>query len=56
MLDLIRRAGKAPHALAVNDDGTPRHPLARGKLALRADVRPVRFGFSVFPSEDGGDG
>jgi hypothetical protein len=43
MLDLIRRAGKVPHALAVNDDGTPRHPLARGKLSIPKDVRPVRM-------------
>ena len=41
MLDLIRRAGRVPHALALNDDGTPRHPLARGKLALPRNVRPV---------------
>jgi hypothetical protein len=41
LLDLIRKAGKVPHALALNDDGTPRHPLARGKLALPRDLRPV---------------
>jgi len=41
VLDLIRRAGKVPYALALNDDGTPRHPLARGKLAIPNDVHPV---------------
>ncbi len=36
MLDLIRQAGKVPHALKLNKDGAPAHPLY-----LRADARPV---------------
>ena len=39
----LRAAGVVPMALALNDDGTPRHPLARGKLALGPNVRPVRM-------------
>lgn len=35
VLDLVRAAGKLPHALALTADGTPRHP--RG---LSASVRP----------------
>jgi hypothetical protein len=27
VLDIIRRAGKVPHALKMNKDGTPAHPL-----------------------------
>lgn len=41
ILAYLRAAGVRPFALALNDDGTPRHPLARGKLALPKDVRPV---------------
>lgn len=43
VLTYLRAAGVVPMALALNDDGTPRHPLARGKLALARDVRPVRI-------------
>lgn len=43
----LRAAGVKLHALAVNDDGTPRHPLARGKLALRSDARPVPFSHPI---------
>ncbi len=43
VLSYLRAAGVVPMALALNDDGTPRHPLARGKLALPKDVRPVRM-------------
>ena len=41
VLDLIRKHGGVPFALALNEDGTPRHPLARGKLALTRDASPV---------------
>lgn len=41
ILAYLRAAGVRPHALALNDDGTPRHPLARGKLSIPKDVRPV---------------
>lgn len=34
-LDLIRRAGKVPHALKLNQDGSPCHPLF-----LKADLKP----------------
>jgi hypothetical protein len=43
VLSYLRAAGVVPMALALNDDGTPRHPLARGKLRLPPDVRPVRI-------------
>jgi len=43
VLALLRKVGVTPYALALNDDGTPRHPLARGKLALRKDAQPVRM-------------
>lgn len=43
VLAYLRAAGVTPHALAVNDDGTPRHPLARGKLSIPKDVRPVEM-------------
>lgn len=35
MLDVIRKAGKVPHALNLNKDGSPQHPLY-----LRADLKP----------------
>lgn len=35
MLDVIRKAGKVPHALNLNQDGSPQHPLY-----LRKDLRP----------------
>lgn len=35
VLDLIRSTGKVPHALKLNGDGSPAHPLY-----LRADLRP----------------
>ena len=41
ILAYLRAAGVRSFALALNDDGTPRHPLARGKLAIPKDVRPV---------------
>lgn len=41
ILAYLRAAGVTPLALALNDDGTPRHPLARGKLSIPRDVRPV---------------
>lgn len=41
VLRLIRANGGVPYALALNDDGTPRHPLARGKLAIASTVQPV---------------
>ncbi len=49
VLALLRAAGVTPHALAVNDDGTPRHPLARGKLAIRADTRPTAIPTGATP-------
>lgn len=40
MLDLIRSAGKVPHALQLNGDGSPSHPLTRGKRRIPADAVP----------------
>jgi hypothetical protein len=40
VLRLIREAGKVPHALKLNQDGSPQHPLF-----LRADLKP-------FPMEE----
>lgn len=39
VLDLIRSAGKVPHALKLNKDGSPQHPLY-----LRADAMPFPMG------------
>lgn len=36
VLDLIRQAGKVPHALKLNKDGSPQHPLY-----LRRAAKPV---------------
>jgi hypothetical protein len=38
VLDLIRRAGRVPHALKLNQDGSPSHPLY-----LRASLKPFRM-------------
>ena len=38
VLRLIRAAGKVPHALKLNQDGSPAHPLY-----LRADLLPIPF-------------
>jgi hypothetical protein len=32
VLELIRAAGMVPHALRLNADGTPAHPLTRAKM------------------------
>jgi hypothetical protein len=37
--EIIRRAGKTPHALKLNGDGSPAHPLY-----LRGDLRPFAMG------------
>lgn len=39
VLEIIRRAGKTPHALKLNGDGSPAHPLF-----LRGDLRPFEMG------------
>lgn len=41
MLDLICSAGKTPHALSLNDDGSPEHPLYL-KKTLRPFPIPAR--------------
>lgn len=38
VLELIRKAGKTPHALKLNDDGSPRHPLYLAK-----NLKPVEL-------------
>lgn len=39
VLEIIRQAGKTPHALKLNGDGSPAHPLF-----LRGDLRPFAIG------------
>jgi hypothetical protein len=41
VLEIIRQAGKTPHALKLNGDGSPAHPLY-----LRGDLRPFAMGSS----------
>jgi hypothetical protein len=38
VLDMIRRVGEAPHALKLNRDGSPAHPLY-----LRGDLIPFEI-------------
>lgn len=43
ILAYLKAAGVKPYVLALNNDGTPRHPLARGKMALRASAQPIEW-------------
>lgn len=38
VLELIRKAGKVPHALRINSDGSPEHPLY---LSYKLQPRPI---------------
>lgn len=51
VLELIRAAGKVPHALALNADGSPSHP--RG---LPGGVRPFPMADVVLDSREDGHG
>lgn len=39
----LRGYNVTPYALRLNGDGTPAHPLSRGKGAIRADAVPIRM-------------
>lgn len=43
VLGVIRRAGAIPMALQLNGDGTPAHPLSRGRGFIPANARPFRM-------------
>jgi hypothetical protein len=40
VLELIRSAGKVPHALRINSDGSPKHPLY---LSYKLKPKPITF-------------
>jgi len=40
VLELIRSAGKVPHALRINSDGSPEHPLY---LSYKLQPQPITF-------------
>jgi hypothetical protein len=45
MVEVLRATGKPLHILGLSSDGTPIHPLARGKAHVPEDIRPrIWFG------------